>query len=68
MLKRDRICRICKKAEATVADHHPLDRKSLVAMGLDADNPEYGRGLCAPCHDSWTARSNPGGWYRGAPW
>lgn len=68
VLTRDRLCRICKRRETTVADHHPTDRKTLVKMGLDADDPEYGRGVCTRCHDWWTSQENPGGWYRGAPW
>jgi 5-methylcytosine-specific restriction protein A len=68
VLKRDRICRICKKAEAEEADHWPLDRKTLVAMGLDPNDPSHGRGLCHSCHSSETARYQPGGWYRHAPW
>ncbi|MFV2198447.1 hypothetical protein [Nocardiopsis sp. LOL_012] len=59
---------MCRKAEATEADHYPLNRKTLVAMGLDPDNPEYGRGLCQPCHSRHTAATSPGGWYRHTPW
>ena len=66
VLERDRLCVLCRRREATVADHHPTDRKTLVKMGLDADDPSHGRGLCARCHDRWTAQENPGGWYRGA--
>ncbi|CAM4400224.1 hypothetical protein NORO109296_26945 [Nocardiopsis rhodophaea] len=68
VLTRDRICTLCKKATATEADHHPLDRKTLVKMGLDPDDPEHGRGLCQSCHNSETARLQPGGWWKGAPW
>lgn len=70
VLTRDRLCRICKKAEATEADHYPLDRKTLVVMGLDPDDPSHGRGLCGPCHSSYTASvpEQRGGWYRHAPW
>jgi len=47
---------------ATVADHWPLDRRDLIARGLDPDDPVHGRPLCAPCHNRWTAISNPAGW------
>ena len=66
VLELDRLCVICKRREAVVADHYPTDRKTLVAMKLDPDNPEYGRGLCTRCHDQHTAATQPGGWYRGA--
>jgi 5-methylcytosine-specific restriction enzyme A len=52
VLKRDKYCPC--GALATVADHYPLSRRELVAAGLDPNNPEYGRGLCKPCHDSYT--------------
>ncbi|WP_329177827.1 holin [Streptomyces sp. NBC_01477] len=44
------------------ADHWPLDRRQLVLQGLDPDDPQHGRGLCGPCHSSWTATEQPGGW------
>lgn len=68
VLERDRLCVLCKRREAVVADHYPTDRKTLVAMGLDADDPEHGRGLCKRCHDRHTATTpgQQGGWYRGA--
>lgn len=68
VLTRDRLCRICKRREAVEADHYPLDRKTLVKLGLDANDPAYGRGLCKPCHSRATAAHAPGGWYRGSPW
>lgn len=46
------------------ADHHPQDRRALVAAGLDPNDPRHGRGLCGPCHSSSTAREQPGGWNR----
>ncbi|MFV2094839.1 hypothetical protein ACFHW1_05020 [Micromonospora sp. LOL_014] len=48
---------------STVADHWPRDRRELVAAGLDADDPQYGRGLCARCHNQHTAVAQPGGWH-----
>jgi 5-methylcytosine-specific restriction protein A len=47
---------------STVADHHPHERRDLITMGLDPNDPQYGRGLCKPCHDGHTARTSPGGW------
>lgn len=44
------------------ADHHPRSRRELVDAGLDPDDPQYGRGLCGPCHSSETAHHQPGGW------
>lgn len=46
------------------ADHHPHSRRELQAMGLDPNDPQYGRGLCGPCHSSHTAQHQPGGWNR----
>jgi 5-methylcytosine-specific restriction protein A len=44
-----------------VADHYPLSRRELVAQGLDADDSQYGRGLCHRHHSQETARLQPGG-------
>ncbi|MFJ9628081.1 holin [Streptomyces sp. NPDC101175] len=44
------------------ADHWPYSRRELVAAGMDPDDPQYGRGLCGPCHSSETAQHQPGGW------
>lgn len=66
VLARDPFCRLCGQARSTVADHWPLSRRELVAKGLDADDPQHGRGLCASCHGKVTA-ANPaqaGGWNR----
>lgn len=49
-------------AVATVADHHPLSRRQLLARGLDPNDPDRGRGLCEPCHNAETAQHQPGGW------
>jgi 5-methylcytosine-specific restriction enzyme A len=73
VLKRDPLC-VCTDqshdhgprcpAQSTVADHHPRDRRQLVALHLDPDDPQYGRGLCKGCHDRHTAAAQPGGWHR----
>lgn len=62
VLKRDPICVLCHVAQSTDADHYPRSRQELVELGLDADDPQYGRGLCGPCHKRETARLQPGGW------
>ena len=46
---------------STVADHHPRDRRELTRLGLNANDPQYGRGLCASCHNKHTAKAQPGG-------
>lgn len=63
VLVRDRTCVLCRKSPAVIADHYPVDRRTLVARGLDPDNPRHGRGLCKRCHDQETARRQPGGWH-----
>ena len=65
VLDRDPICVLCNMRPATVADHWPIERRDLVAFGLDPDDPERGRGLCALCHASRTAKDTPGGWAAG---
>ena len=66
MLTRDPLCVICLRAGrtvvSTVADHWPVDRRELVARGMDPDDPSGGRGLCASCHGKETAIHQPGGW------
>jgi 5-methylcytosine-specific restriction enzyme A len=42
---------------ATHADHYPRDRRELVAAGLDADDPQYGRPLCEYHHNQHTGRT-----------
>ena len=51
---------VCGK-KATVADHYPRTRKQLVKAGLDPDDPQYGRGLCAACHNRHSGLTTPGG-------
>lgn len=62
VLRRDRICVLCKSAPATDADHWPADRRTLELRGEDPDDPKHGRGLCGPCHKQQTALLQPGGW------
>lgn len=57
------VCVRCKGAQATEADHWPRSREQLVSAGCDPDDPQYGRGLCKPCHSTETARHQPGGWH-----
>lgn len=52
----------CDQA-STVADHWPRSRRELVTLGLDPDDPAYGRGLCTRHHSQETARLQPGGWH-----
>lgn len=62
-LRRDPVCVICHVAPATVADHYPISRKELLALGVsDPDAPARMRGVCAPCHGRETAAHQPGGW------
>lgn len=63
VLHRDPICVLCLIAFSTVADHHPLSRRELVDAGEDPNDPRHGRGLCASCHNTETARHQPGGWH-----
>jgi len=63
VLKRDPICQIPQCNErSTVADHYPLTRRVLVARGMNPNDPNHGRGLCATHHNRHTAATSPGGW------
>lgn len=62
VIQRDPICVLCRLRPSTVADHHPYSRRDLIEAGLNPNDPRHGRGLCKPCHDSETARHQPGGW------
>lgn len=62
VLTRDPICVLCRRRPSTVADHHPHSRRDLINAGMNPNDPQHGRGLCAPCHNSETARNQPGGW------
>lgn len=58
VLARDPICVECLAARATVADHHPHERRDLIDMGKDPNDPTFGRGLCKACHDRKTGRTS----------
>lgn len=62
VLARDPICKVCRRAPSTVADHYPTSRRDLVDQGLNPNDPQHGRGLCHRCHSQETARNQPGGW------
>lgn len=72
VLRRDPLC-VCTitshghgapcAAPSQHADHHPLSRRELVALGLNPNDPSHGRGLCHSCHSSHTAHAQPGGWH-----
>ena len=62
VLERDPICVLCHVAQSTDADHYPLSREDLLEQGLDANDPQHGRGLCSTCHKQQTAQHQPGGW------
>lgn len=63
VLRRDPICVIpdCY-LPSKHADHHPRDRRELVALGLNPNDPQYGRGLCHGHHSKHTSEAQPGGW------
>lgn len=64
VLALDPVCVVCGLVPSTVADHHPLSRRQLVEQGLNPNDPQYGRGVCASCHGRET-QANPlqrGGW------
>lgn len=69
VFKKDPMCVIrgpkCK-GRSTVADHHPLSKRELQTRGLDSNDPQYGRGVCNPCHGQETAAKpdQRGGWNR----
>ena len=62
VLRRDPICILCQQRESNEADHWPRSREELLTLHLDPNDPQYGRGLCAPCHKAQTAAHQPGGW------
>lgn len=56
-------CTLCPRA-ATIADHYPLARRELLALGVrDPDADEFLRPLCRSCHDHETGDRQPGGWW-----
>lgn len=62
VLRKDPTCVICQLRPSTTADHWPDSRRDLERKGLDPNDPQYGRGLCAPCHSTHTAVTQAGGW------
>lgn len=62
VLARDPICVLCWREPSAHADHHPVDRRTLVLRGEDPNDPKHGRGCCASCHAKETAKLQPGGW------
>lgn len=62
VLAKDPICVLCDNAVSTVADHYPKSREDLIALAMNPDDPKHGRGLCEGCHNTETARNQPGGW------
>ena len=46
--------------DSTDADHHPHTRRQLIALGLDPNDQQYGRGLCHRCHSHHTAKQRHG--------
>lgn len=64
VLAKHPTCVLCGRAPSTQADHYPLSRRELVERGLDPNDPQNGRGLCARCHSRETARHQPGGWHQ----
>lgn len=66
ILARDPICTVCGDEPSTEADHWTRSRKELIVQGLDPNDPQYGRGVCSPCHKRETAKHQPGGWNAGA--
>lgn len=71
VLRRDPLC-VCTDErhghgpacliQAVHADHHPHGRDELIRLGLNPNDPQYGRGLCHSCHSKVTAEKQPGGW------
>ena len=64
VISADPVCVACHLRPSTVADHYPHSRRELIELGLNPNDPQYGRGLCKSCHDRETAANQPGGWNR----
>lgn len=62
VLRRDPLCVVDQLAQSTVADHYPKTRQELIDLGLNPNDPQYGRGLCKKHHDQHTAATSPAGW------
>lgn len=62
VLTRDVVCVIEGCIQwATVADHYPHSRRELIQLGLNPNDPQFGRGLCHQHHSIETAQHQPGG-------
>lgn len=62
VLEASPVCVICALRMSVIADHYPHGRDELIALGLDPNDPQYGRGLCRSCDSRQTAQRQPGGW------
>lgn len=59
-LRENHLCVLCLPAlvPATVADHYPIDRRTMYARGIkDLDAPHRLRALCRRCHNRETAKT-----------
>ena len=63
VLAKHPICQLCRVKASTDADHYPKSKRDLDKLGLDSNDPRYGRGLCHACHSKHTAQAQPGGWH-----
>src|ERR1700733_14353927 len=54
VLRRDPLCKLCGHKASTVADHHPIPARQLVAsLGIAAFyDPTRCQALCVDCHNS----------------
>lgn len=62
VLAKHPICQMCRVKPSTDADHYPKSKRELDQLGLNSNDPRYGRGLCHVCHSKHTAKTQPGGW------
>lgn len=62
VLQANPVCIACNIAPSTDADHYPRGRDELIQLGLNPNDPQYGRALCHSCHSKATAANQPGGW------
>ncbi len=63
-LRANPTCALCSEP-SEVPDHYPRSRKQLLTAGVeDPDDPQFLRPLCTSCHNTETAKHQPGGWAR----